>query len=149
MVVLVTCVAGMIWGCGDDGETSAPSPTKTSTATKPTTSTNTKDAGGAGGGSNACETKGGDVFVSPTNDGTCNLDVIKKIPGCNHKECGTCTQPTNCLPVCCVCDDGKTQYAATGCLNPTGKPEEGTCMIADDVCNDANARATGCAHPAK
>lgn len=147
-IVLVTALVGAAWGCGEGdeatGSTSGGKTTVTTTTTK-------KDAGttGAGGGGEACPTAGGEVFVSPTDTGTCDLEVIKKVPGCNHKECEVCSVPLNCLPVCCVCDDGVTQYAATGCLNKSGKPQDGICMTADDVCSDENTRKQGCAHPKK
>ena len=146
--VLVTCLAGAAWGCGSDSTAGA---TSGGTHTTASTTTTKKDAGtGVGGGSvDSCDTAGGEVYGSPTDNGTCDLEVIKKVPGCNHKECEVCTVPLNCLPVCCVCDDGKTQYAATGCLNKTGKPQAGTCMVADDVCSDEATRKQGCAHAAK
>lgn len=146
-IALVTCLLGAAWGCGD-GETVG---NTTATTTHPSrTTTATKDGGstGAGGGTGACVTAGGEVYVSPAG-GTCDLEVIKKVPGCNEKQCQACTVPLNCLPICCVCDDGVHQYAATGCLNKSGNVNAGKCMTADDVCLDQAARDQGCALPQK
>ncbi len=147
IIALVTCLVGAAWGCGD-GDTASDT---TSSTTHSTATTTKKDAGAGGqtGGNEVCVTASGSVWASPTDNGTCDLVAIKKVPGCNHKECEACTVALNCLPVCCVCDDGKTQYAATGCLNKSGKLQDGLCMTADDVCLDENARTQGCANPAK
>lgn len=143
-IALVTCLLGTAWGCGD-GETVGNTANPT---THPSGTTTPKDAGstGQGGGSAACVTAGGEVYVSPAG-GKCDLEVIKKVPGCNEKQCQACTVALNCLPICCVCDDGVHQYAATGCLNESGKVNAGKCMTADDVCLDQAARDQGCAVP--